>query len=134
MFARRTDNSHSSLKHENWLHPGQELVFVTTTPKPTTLRPGQELVFVTTTSEAPANTVVYVNNQPTVPTMVPFKPIATTSTPEFLLCLSKCPTTSEFNPICATNREVYGNEQKFNCARHCGTGIKLLRETKPLKI
>ncbi|XP_037825987.1 uncharacterized protein LOC119613981 [Lucilia sericata] len=59
--------------------------------------------------------------------MVPFIAAATTPTPQFLDCFSRCPTTSEFNPICASNREQYGNEQKFNCARQCGADIEIVR-------
>lgn len=94
----------SGLNNQNWLNPGQELLFATTTQAPV------------------QNSIVFVNNQPAVPTMVPFIPAATTPTPQFLDCFSRCPTTSEFNPICASNREQYGNEQKFNCARQCGAG------------
>lgn len=85
---------------------------------------GQTPVFATTTA-APTTSarVVIVNNQPTVPTMVPFMERATTPTPQFLDCFSRCPTTSEFNPVCASNREQYGNEQKFICAQRCGAGM-----------
>ncbi|XP_065360697.1 uncharacterized protein LOC135954451 isoform X1 [Calliphora vicina] len=102
-------NTQSGLNNQNWLSPGQQLVFATTTSSP------QD------------NSVVFVNNQPAVPTMVPFIPAATTPTPQFLDCFSRCPTTSEFNPICASNREQYGNEQKFNCARQCGAAIEIVR-------
>ncbi|KAI8120906.1 hypothetical protein CVS40_8004 [Lucilia cuprina] len=98
----------SGLNNQNWLGPGQQLVFATTT-------------------SAPGNSVVFVNNQPAVPTMVPFIAAATTPTPQFLDCFSRCPTTSEFNPICASNRQQYGNEQKFNCARQCGADIEIVR-------
>lgn len=65
---------------------------------------------------------VLLNNRPANPTLPPFIPRRTTPTPEYLRCLQNCPTTSEVNPVCASNREQYGNEQKFNCARNCGLG------------
>ncbi|XP_046808462.1 uncharacterized protein LOC111681106 [Lucilia cuprina] len=104
----------SGLNNQNWLGPGQQLVFATTT-------------------SAPGNSVVFVNNQPAVPTMVPFIAAATTPTPQFLDCFSRCPTTSEFNPICASNRQQYGNEQKFNCARQCGAVLKCTLHMTPKK-
>ncbi|KAM7355515.1 uncharacterized protein ACRADG_001541 [Cochliomyia hominivorax] len=108
-FRQNNFNPQSGLNNQNWLNPGQELLFATTTSSPI------------------QNSVVFVNNQPAVPTMVPFIPAATTPTPQFLDCFSRCPTTSEFNPICASNREQYGNEQKFNCARQCGADIQIVR-------
>ncbi|KAH8303829.1 hypothetical protein KR018_008988, partial [Drosophila ironensis] len=38
----------------------------------------------------------------------------------YLACLQTCPTTSEYNPICGSDRVVYYNENKFNCAVSCG--------------
>uniref|UniRef100_A0A1I8ND39 Uncharacterized protein n=1 Tax=Musca domestica TaxID=7370 RepID=A0A1I8ND39_MUSDO len=102
------------------------------------LQPGQELIFsnsessnsVESFTDAP-NTggtyPVFVNNVPVYPTLPPFLPRATTPSPEFLACIQRCPTTSEYNPICASNRQMYGNEQKFNCARRCGANIQIVR-------
>lgn len=119
-------NSQSGLPNPNWLsgfpRPRQNnFNFQSGLSNPNWLNPGQALVFATTTAR-PQDSIVFINNQPAVATMVPFIPSATTPSPEFLDCFGRCPTTSEFNPICASNRQQYGNEQKFNCARQCGAG------------
>ncbi|XP_073843977.1 uncharacterized protein [Musca autumnalis] len=102
------------------------------------LLPGQELIF--SNSESP-NSVeslterpnvsgiypVFVNNVPVYPTLTPFLPQTTTPSPQFLECIQRCPTTSEYNPVCANNRQMYGNAQKFNCARRCGANIEIVR-------
>lgn len=75
------------------------------------------LVFATTTT-APTKKPEFDFIQPTTPFIL----TATAPTPEFLDCFGHCPTTSEYNPICASNRQQYHNEQKFLCARHCGQG------------
>ncbi|CAD7003725.1 unnamed protein product [Ceratitis capitata] len=45
----------------------------------------------------------------------------------FLDCFGNCPTTSEYNPICASNQQQYQNPQKFDCARRCGADIQIVR-------
>ncbi|XP_075161000.1 uncharacterized protein LOC142233833 [Haematobia irritans] len=110
-------SSPSLIKVNHWLLPGQELVF-------STIESNQQNNGLT--SSTPSSSVI-VNNVPVNPTIVPFIPMATTSTPEFLECIRLCPTTSEYNPICASNRVVYGNEQKFNCAQSCGADIRIVR-------
>lgn len=107
----------SAVKVSQWLPAGQELVFSNSEStnnvgsSSTTQRPNSS-------PSAP----VFVNNVPVIATLVPFMPTATTASPSFLACFERCPTTSEYNPICANNRQLYGNEQKFNCARLCGAG------------
>ncbi|TMW48164.1 hypothetical protein DOY81_006753 [Sarcophaga bullata] len=85
------------------------------------------LVFATTTSGPPTTSrpqvILGKDMQPTVQ----FIPSATTSTPEFLDCFARCPTTSEYNPVCANNRQQYHNEQKFFCAKRCGQDIQIVR-------
>lgn len=107
----------SAVKVSQWLPAGQELVFSNSEStnnvgsSSTTQRPNSN-------PSAP----VFVNNVPVIATLVPFMPTATTASPSFLACFERCPTTSEYNPICANNRQLYANEQKFNCARLCGAG------------
>ncbi|XP_067645850.1 uncharacterized protein [Eurosta solidaginis] len=66
--------------------------------------------------------VVFINNRPMIATIAPFT-APTTSSPLFLNCFGNCPTTSEYNPICASNQQQYQNPQKFDCARLCGAGF-----------
>ncbi|EDW11677.2 uncharacterized protein LOC6576243 [Drosophila mojavensis] len=70
---------------------------------------------------------VLVNNSPVVGTMTPFITNAAAPTQAFINCFGRCPTTPEYNPICASNRQLYLNEQKFNCARFCGADIRIVR-------
>ncbi|XP_030557363.1 uncharacterized protein LOC115760247 isoform X2 [Drosophila novamexicana] len=70
---------------------------------------------------------VLVNNEPVVGTMTPFVSAAPAPTQQFLDCFGRCPTTPEYNPICASNRQMYLNEQKFNCALFCGADIRIVR-------
>ncbi|TDG45129.1 hypothetical protein AWZ03_008467 [Drosophila navojoa] len=70
---------------------------------------------------------VLVNNSPVVGTMTPFSTNAAAPTQAFIDCFGRCPTTPEYNPICASNRQLYLNEQKFNCARFCGADIRIVR-------
>ncbi|KRF81597.1 uncharacterized protein [Drosophila virilis] len=75
----------------------------------------------------PAGDFVLVNNEPVVGTMTPFVSAAPAATQQFLDCFGRCPTTPEYNPICASNRQMYLNEQKFNCALFCGADIRIVR-------
>ncbi|XP_034482173.1 uncharacterized protein LOC117787690 [Drosophila innubila] len=100
--------------------------------------PGQDfLIFATTTSSTPTigtrptarstGDFVLINNMPVLATMAPFVDAAPAPTPEFLDCYGRCPTTAEYNPICGSNRQLYLNEQKFNCARYCGADVQIVR-------
>ncbi|XP_017470818.1 PREDICTED: uncharacterized protein LOC108362393 [Rhagoletis zephyria] len=112
--------------------PGQPLIFsndgqqksgttTQTTPPSTTTTTTTQL-----SSSVANSNVVFVNNQPVIATMEPFI-AATTASPAFLRCFGSCPTTSEYNPICASNRQQYQNPQKFDCARRCGADIQIVR-------
>ncbi|XP_013115640.1 uncharacterized protein LOC106093172 [Stomoxys calcitrans] len=112
----------SLAKNSRWLPPGQQLVF--SRNEDNVERAGSE------TTASPMGTTsnpVFVNNVPVIPTLAPFLPTVTTASPQHLECIRQCPTTSEYNPICASNRQMYGNEQKFNCARNCGADIQIVR-------
>ncbi|XP_030385696.1 uncharacterized protein LOC115632608 [Scaptodrosophila lebanonensis] len=79
-----------------------------------------------TTTARPISSWVLVNNEPVIGNIVPFA-TARPPTPQFLDCFGRCPTTSEYNPICASNMQMYLNEQKYNCARFCGADIRIVR-------
>ncbi|KAH8365488.1 hypothetical protein KR093_001274 [Drosophila rubida] len=98
--------------------------------------PGQDFLIFAHTTDAPptaATTVrstgdyVLVNNMPVVGTMAPFVTAASAPSPQYLDCFGRCPTTSEYNPICGSDRQLYLNEQKFNCARSCGRDVQIVR-------
>lgn len=41
--------------------------------------------------------------------------------PAFLKCMREdCLTTSEYNPVCGTDRTIYQNDRKLDCANFCG--------------
>ncbi|CAH0720123.1 unnamed protein product, partial [Brenthis ino] len=40
-------------------------------------------------------------------------------------CMSLCPTTSEYNPVCGTNNKTYPNPGKLQCAQECGVDVQL---------
>uniref|UniRef100_A0A034WLJ9 Kazal-like domain-containing protein n=1 Tax=Bactrocera dorsalis TaxID=27457 RepID=A0A034WLJ9_BACDO len=108
--------------------------------------PGEPLIFSNDRRQAPTSTtnttpsppngqqananaapnVVFINNQPIVATIAPFT-APTTASPQFLNCFGSCPTTSEYNPVCASNQQQYQNPQKFDCARQCGADIQIVR-------
>ena len=82
------------------------------------------LVFATTTPASSTKPQVILGKD--IQTTVQFIPFATTPTPEFLECFIHCPTTSQYDPVCASNRQQYHNEQKFICAKRCGQGMLYL--------
>ncbi|XP_017066322.1 uncharacterized protein LOC108104653 isoform X2 [Drosophila eugracilis] len=41
----------------------------------------------------------------------------------FLSCFQACQATSEYNPVCGSNRENYFNENQLQCAVKCGKNI-----------
>ncbi|XP_014362279.2 uncharacterized protein LOC106713891 [Papilio machaon] len=43
-------------------------------------------------------------------------------------CIKGCPTTSEYNPVCGTNRITYSNIGHLECARFCGLDVNLYRK------
>lgn len=72
---------------------------------------------------APPQPQTTTTSAPTQPT-TGFPGLSETTTkppPGYFDCLQNCPTTNEYNPICGSNRVQYFNEQKFNCARRCGS-------------
>lgn len=41
--------------------------------------------------------------------------------PEFLKCMRQdCLATSEYNPVCGSDRTIYTNDRKLGCANYCG--------------
>ncbi|XP_011137872.1 uncharacterized protein LOC105182251 [Harpegnathos saltator] len=51
----------------------------------------------------------------------------TTSVPEDQLfaCISSCPVTIEYNPVCGTDNTDYTNPGGLGCAQRCGKDVKL---------
>lgn len=49
-------------------------------------------------------------------------PTTTTQTPAVRRCIANCQVTSEYNPVCGSNRIMYQNRNYLNCARSCGVG------------
>ncbi|KAL3277014.1 hypothetical protein HHI36_012376 [Cryptolaemus montrouzieri] len=41
------------------------------------------------------------------------------------ICEENCPTTPEYNPVCADDNLTYSNIGRFNCAVRCGKQIKI---------
>jgi len=96
--------------------PGQDFLFFATTQGTPTMAPRP------TTPPVSIPRYVLVNNRPVLATMTPFDAVASAPTPQYLECFSNCPATQEYNPICGSNRVLYFNENKFNCARFCCAG------------
>lgn len=46
-------------------------------------------------------------------------PIDETNIPE-AECVRRCPTLSNYNPVCGSDNITYTNEQRFRCAQQCG--------------
>lgn len=40
--------------------------------------------------------------------------------PAILLCITACPVTSEYNPVCGSDRVTYNNPGRLACANMCG--------------
>ncbi|EDW49897.1 GM14292 [Drosophila sechellia] len=90
----------------------------------TSRNPWNNVASTTTIPISPTSTtnLVLVNNVRIPGGLTPFVP-APPPTQEFLNCFGNCPTTSQYNPICGSNMQLYMNEEKFNCARFCGAAI-----------
>ncbi|KAI5636271.1 hypothetical protein NE865_11035 [Phthorimaea operculella] len=42
-------------------------------------------------------------------------------------CISRCPTTGEYNPVCGTDLVTYNNPGRLYCAQSCGSEVQVLR-------
>ncbi|CAG4975331.1 unnamed protein product [Parnassius apollo] len=42
-------------------------------------------------------------------------------------CIRSCPVTSEYNPVCGSNRVTYSNPGRLLCAQECGVNVSQLR-------
>ncbi|XP_011066521.1 PREDICTED: uncharacterized protein LOC105153407 [Acromyrmex echinatior] len=40
-------------------------------------------------------------------------------------CVINCPVTSEYNPVCGTDKADYINPGRLGCAKHCGRDVEL---------
>ncbi|XP_055844581.1 uncharacterized protein LOC129910985 [Episyrphus balteatus] len=66
---------------------------------------------------------------PTVPNTSTTAPVqATTPSKAFYNCVSRCPSTSEYNPICGSDSVNYHNLGRLNCAAMCGTAVTMVRQ------
>ncbi|RZF46572.1 hypothetical protein LSTR_LSTR002904 [Laodelphax striatellus] len=45
--------------------------------------------------------------------------------PEQTQCVSRCPASTEYNPVCGSNRMTYNNPGRLRCAASCGTNVQL---------
>lgn len=68
--------------------------------------------------------------QPDVNVRPPTRTVTTTTTtsteaPNYGRCVVSCPATPEHNPVCGTDRVVYSNPGRLNCAAFCGKDVKL---------
>ncbi|XP_028165820.1 serine protease inhibitor Kazal-type 2-like [Ostrinia furnacalis] len=43
-------------------------------------------------------------------------------------CISSCPVTAEYNPVCGTDIIQYPNPGRLGCAQACGVNVSLLRQ------
>ncbi|KQS43011.1 uncharacterized protein LOC26526910 [Drosophila erecta] len=104
------------------LGAGQEPLIFETSPNPWNIGAATTSIPLSPTS----SNFVLVNNVRIPGGLTPFVP-APAPTQEFLKCYGSCPTTSQYNPICGSNMQLYMNEEKFNCARICGADIQIVR-------
>lgn len=70
--------------------------------------------------------ILYITAGTTTTTVAPPgapAPTANTS-PQFLRCIANCQTTNQYNPVCGTDRQLYNNQARLDCANQCGAGGK----------
>ncbi|XP_052755297.1 uncharacterized protein LOC113509844 isoform X2 [Galleria mellonella] len=64
-----------------------------------------------------------VNNRPQIG--------STTQSPAAIqACMSSCLVTSEYNPVCGTDKVTYQNPGRLECARNCGKVVSLFRPSR----
>ncbi|CAH0720121.1 unnamed protein product, partial [Brenthis ino] len=57
-------------------------------------------------------------------------PAVFTLTAELRQCRGRCPTTSEYNPVCGTNMQTYDNPSRLYCDQACGVNVSQLRSSR----
>ncbi|KAK4887823.1 hypothetical protein RN001_004094 [Aquatica leii] len=63
-------------------------------------------------------------NPPIISSTTQF-PFTTTAPPAFRRCIQTCGVTSEYSPVCGTNRATYNNMSRLRCAQICGLVVEL---------
>lgn len=53
----------------------------------------------------------------------------TTASPSYSACLAACGSTSEYNPVCGTDRVTYNNKGRLRCANQCGNSKQKINNT-----
>lgn len=86
-------------------------------------RPRQVPVSTGTLPPTPAQPTNAPNDVSTVGGVTTTRPTPTTGSPAYIQCLSNCPTTSEYNPVCGTDLVTYNNRQRLDCANFCGPRV-----------
>lgn len=55
--------------------------------------------------------------------LTPDPAASTTVSPRIQNCLKTCPVTSEYNPVCGSNGQIYNNRNYLRCAQFCGSEL-----------
>ncbi|XP_055842462.1 uncharacterized protein LOC129909401 [Episyrphus balteatus] len=67
------------------------------------------------------------NQDATSPTPVPPPVPVANPFQDYFDCISKCPTTAQYDPICGSDSVNYHNLGRLNCAAGCGVEVTMVR-------